>query len=358
MSKSKDSDSFDSFWLLGEARIETTGVNVFNGGGSTIDSGDDFEYTTQNLYYKHEDYDTPVALAINSTCGGEEIRWPLTDGVDRQHDGCVGDYYDLEYVETIAITQRADVSKAPIALIDYVGIRDDCYDCGYEWITFDYSPIVVLFDNEVGTKWGWWGSGLTIYEKRREEVTGKNNDYWEGVFQYDINKDGSVPDYIPSEYPLVSGSSEDVNGKTIKGTKKRDVLNGRKKDDYINGKKGDDAIDGKKGNDVLLGFKGYDSLSGSQGDDYLNGGEGNDVLKGGGGADIFTLSKGNDTIVDFDITQGDKIAIPEEYIYDFTIAPKGLFTFIIVDGYGDILLSGIESSFVEMNIADILVRHS
>ena len=54
MSKSKDSDSFDSFWLLGEARIETTGVNVFNGGGSTMDSGDDFEYTTQNLYYKHE----------------------------------------------------------------------------------------------------------------------------------------------------------------------------------------------------------------------------------------------------------------------------------------------------------------
>ena len=73
------------------------------------------------------------------------------------------------------------------------------------------------------------GFRLNNLRKREEEVTGKNNDYWEGVFQYDINKDGSVPDYIPSEYPLVSGPSEDVNGKTIKGTKKRDVLNGEKK---------------------------------------------------------------------------------------------------------------------------------
>ena len=40
MSKSKDSDSFEAFGFL-EKQVETTGVNVFNGGGSTIDSGDD-----------------------------------------------------------------------------------------------------------------------------------------------------------------------------------------------------------------------------------------------------------------------------------------------------------------------------
>ena len=42
-----------------------------------------------------------------------------------------------------------------------------------------------------------------------------------------INKDGSVPDYIPSEYPRIR-PSEDVNVNNH-GTKKRDVLNGEKR---------------------------------------------------------------------------------------------------------------------------------
>ena len=108
------------------------------------------------------------------------------------------------------------------------------------------------------------------------------------------------------------------------------------------------------------GGEGFDRLKGSKGDDYLNGGDNNDVFNGGKGADVFKLSKGIDTIVDYDLEEGDKIAIPQEYIEDFTIEPNGPDTLISIDGYGDmqLQLSGISSTTVEQNNADIFVRLS
>lgn len=63
MAKSKKSKSFDydPFRLLSKARVNAKGVDVFNGGGSSYipEGGEEFEYTTQNLYYRHNDYDMP-----------------------------------------------------------------------------------------------------------------------------------------------------------------------------------------------------------------------------------------------------------------------------------------------------------
>ena len=97
---------------------------------------------------------------------------------------------------------------------------------------------------------------------------------------------------------------------------------------------------------------------GSAENDYLNGGDNNDVLKGGTGSDIFKLSKGNDTIINFKNYEGDKVAIPEEFINDFTIAPNGSDSLVSVEGYGDILLSGINPSLIEELNATIFVRLS
>ena len=124
---------------------------------------------------------------------------------------------------------------------------------------------------------------------------------------------------------------------------------------------------------MLLGKKGFDRLLGKKGDDHLNGGGGNDVLKGGKGVDTFKLSKGSDTIVDFSVVQGDKIAIPEEFINSFEINGiieeflviiddtlsdrKPVSAVISVEGYGELLLSGVDQSFVEQNKTDIFVRY-
>lgn len=61
---------------------------------------------------------------------------------------------------------------------------------------------------------------------------------------------------------------------------------------------------------ALLGNAGNDSITGGSGDDLLVGGAGNDSLTGGLGADTFRFipfENGNDTVSDFNLTEGDKI---------------------------------------------------
>ena len=87
-----------------------------------------------------------------------------------------------------------------------------------------------------------------------------------------------------NDSPLdTGGTGGGGSGKTLTGTKMRDVLIGGKKDD------------------VLLGRGGKDRLEGRGGDDRLDGGRGADKLKGGKGADEFVFAKkyGKDTIKDF-----------------------------------------------------------
>ena len=69
------------------------------------------------------------------------------------------------------------------------------------------------------------------------------------------------------------------------------------------------VVDGGLGNDVIWASSGDDDLRGGEGNDILFGGKGTDTLTGGSGSDVFqfTLSSGNDTITDFNISEGDKL---------------------------------------------------
>ena len=71
------------------------------------------------------------------------------------------------------------------------------------------------------------------------------------------------------------------------------------------------VVDGGLGNDVIWASSGDDDLRGGEGNDILFGGKGTDTLTGGSGSDVFqfTLSSGNDTITDFNISEGDKIQL-------------------------------------------------
>jgi len=78
---------------------------------------------------------------------------------------------------------------------------------------------------------------------------------------------------------------------------------------------GNDSLVGSSAADALLGGDGSDTLIGGVGNDSLTGGFGNDSLTGGAGADQFVFaggsvsSLGNDTITDFNVTEGDKIVL-------------------------------------------------
>ncbi len=84
-----------------------------------------------------------------------------------------------------------------------------------------------------------------------------------------------------------------------------DTLNGLGGHDVLDGGIGNDTLNGGDGNDVLFGDLGNDTLNGGAGNDVLFGGLGNDTLSGGTGRDVFHFGRadGNDTILDFDVTQ-------------------------------------------------------
>ncbi|MBD2516570.1 M10 family metallopeptidase C-terminal domain-containing protein [Nostoc sp. FACHB-973] len=95
-------------------------------------------------------------------------------------------------------------------------------------------------------------------------------------------------------------------------------LVGNDGNDTIEGGAGNDTITGGNGNDRLVGNAGNDRLIGSAGNDVLVGNAGNDVFIGGMGADIFAYNTGvafaradvgQDTISDFNRSQGDKIRL-------------------------------------------------
>ena len=79
----------------------------------------------------------------------------------------------------------------------------------------------------------------------------------------------------------------------------------------IVGTDGDDTIEGTGSDDVIVGGAGNDRLLGGNGDDTFDGGVGDDRYIGDKGADIFVLRPGEgvDTIRDFRLWQGDKIAL-------------------------------------------------
>lgn len=136
-------------------------------------------------------------------------------------------------------------------------------------------------------------------------------------------------------------------GDVIHGDGGDDAITGKNGNDYLFGNSGNDKIDGNLGADVISGGEGNDQLHGGQGADVitgglgkdtLNGGLDNDQLTGGGEADLFVLSKGQDTITDFNAKDGDKIQINKGQFFSLKQESLGL---MIERNEGNTLLLGV-----------------
>jgi Ca2+-binding RTX toxin-like protein len=110
------------------------------------------------------------------------------------------------------------------------------------------------------------------------------------------------------------------------------------------------TLNGGAGEDILLGKSGNDILLGGLGDDWLTGNGGRNRLDGGDGADVFVLGAGQDTIEDFDFTEGDRLLVAgpqasiNEVIESASSAPTG--TRITTDDGGEVTLVGVAAGHV------------
>jgi len=91
----------------------------------------------------------------------------------------------------------------------------------------------------------------------------------------------------------------------VDGTERDDTISGLVESSLVVGKGGNDIIKAGRGDDLIQGGTGNDKINGENGNDILFGGLGDDILTGGKGADVFYCGVGQDSIADYNSTEGD-----------------------------------------------------
>ena len=122
-------------------------------------------------------------------------------------------------------------------------------------------------------------------------------------------------------------------------------------------------MSGGYGNDILVGNTGNDYLLGGHGEDFLHGGAENDVLIGGAGADTFVMSKGVDEVIDFSLSQNDKILVRNNhgfgnYIGQIKIVQSeyGFGTTLMSDDGDTMVIRGATGSDVYKSLVNMQIQ--
>ena len=89
----------------------------------------------------------------------------------------------------------------------------------------------------------------------------------------------------------------------------------------------------------------------------MHGGADNDLIAGGKGADIFKLSKGIDTVTDFKLEDGDRIAVDVEKFNLIAIDESVTGALISVEGIGSMVLTGVSAEAIKENSLTAFVKY-
>ena len=99
--------------------------------------------------------------------------------------------------------------------------------------------------------------------------------------------------------------------------------------------------------DIINWHKSKNTIIGSEFDDIIDGGAKKDKLRGKGGADMFVASKGKDQVMDFSLTEGDKIVVSG----DFDIVEKGKHV-IVTHDRGKMKILDVSAQEINASIID------
>ncbi|WP_341526789.1 M10 family metallopeptidase [Nostoc sp. UHCC 0302] len=209
-----------------------------------------------------------------------------------------------------------------IAAIQYLYGKNNSYKTGND--TY-YLPTV----NQSGTSYSciWDAGGIDTISgiSAQSDVTINLNDASLNTAQDGAGAGGYVSSAkgifggftIANSVEIENAIGSNFNDQVI-GNEFNNNLVGNDGEDRIDGGAGNDTVDGGNGSDRLIGRAGNDRLIGGAGNDFLFCDPGNDVLVGGIGKDGFIYntdvafartSVGQDTISDFNHSQGDKIVL-------------------------------------------------
>jgi Ca2+-binding RTX toxin-like protein len=152
---------------------------------------------------------------------------------------------------------------------------------------------------------------------------------------------------------VLSGSASVNAEDVLQGGNGNDTLSGHGGTDALYGDNGDDKLAGGAGIDYLYGDSGNDTLDGGTEGDVLFGGKGNDIVTGGLGADkfVFAPQYGNDRIMDFKASEGDKL-----FFLDFFSTPmteKDFLSKYVTDTGNDLLISLPGGSITLVGVANV-----
>ncbi len=153
---------------------------------------------------------------------------------------------------------------------------------------------------------------------------GVGNDDIQGNFGFDTIWAGTGDDTVDGgvgddEIGGGSGDDEIIAGDgndTVFAADGADYIIAGDNNDIVYCGAGNDTTDGGDGDDQIFGFTGDDLIDGGAGNDTIYAGLGDDTVDGGGGAnevylaggaDEFIFSSGQDTVFDFDASQGDVV---------------------------------------------------
>jgi Ca2+-binding RTX toxin-like protein len=112
---------------------------------------------------------------------------------------------------------------------------------------------------------------------------------------------------LSDDYSGNSGTSRIENIENINSREGDDIIDLTSPDYSLTGQ--NITVDGGEGSDTLWGSDANETLKGGSGEDQLFGGAGINELIGGSGADEFQFTKTstNDTVADFNISDGDTL---------------------------------------------------
>ncbi|CTQ48574.1 calcium-binding protein [Jannaschia donghaensis] len=91
----------------------------------------------------------------------------------------------------------------------------------------------------------------------------------------------------------ITNNIQPIDGITIEGSDRGELIFGSFRDDLIDGKGGNDLILGLSGDDTMSGGEGEDSIFGGSGADRIIGNTGNDRMLGGSGDDMLVWNNGD-----------------------------------------------------------------